>query len=73
MRIPQKVLPGGGPRLRLRPIFGRDPVRFLRLFSFFSFSLLVSKWDFEDFPDSGGRPFVFRLFRLFSFLFVFAI
>ena len=64
------VSPRGGPRPRLRPIFGRDPVRFLRFYSFlfvFSFSLLVTKWDFEDFPDSGRRPFVFRISSYFRF------
>ncbi len=47
--------------------FRPRPGSFSSFFRFSSFSPLVTKWDFEDFPDSGGRPFVFR----FSFIFVF--
>ena len=44
-----------------------------RFISFFSFLRLVTNWYLEDFLVSGRRPSVFRFFRFYSFLFVFAI
>ena len=51
--------------------FRPGPAPFLSFFRFFSFSQMITNWDFEDSLVSGRRPSVFRFFvfiRFYSFL-----
>ena len=70
-REPNSAKPrGGGPRLRLRPIFGRDPIRFFVYFRFFRFHFRSPSGilRISRIPAGGLTFFVyFVYFRFYSF------
>ncbi len=63
----------GGSPSRFEVDFRPGPPPFSSFYYVFRFLLLITNWDLEDFRVSGRRPSVFRFFRFYSFLFVFAI